>query len=61
MMAGIVMGAAGELRPIQLRTWAGSLEREKGAGPWALLEDCMGFWDVRRARDEFKSWAREGK
>ena len=50
---GIVARYAGELRPIQLRVWAGKLERERGAGTWAQLDgDGVGggFWDVRSTR-----------
>ncbi|KAI5851995.1 magnesium transporter [Tricharina praecox] len=52
---GIVVRYAGELRPIQLRVWAGKLERERGAGTWAQLDGAGvggGFWDVRSSRKE---------
>lgn len=60
MMLGIVLGGGREqLRPIALRAWAGRLERDKGAGPFNMLEERLGFLDVRERRAEFAQWARQ--
>lgn len=36
-----------QLRPIAHRVWAGKLERETGSGPWAQLDERIGFLDIR--------------
>ena len=41
------MASGDSLRPISLRVWAGKLEREKGCGPFAVLDDRNGFLDIR--------------
>jgi hypothetical protein len=39
----------------------GKLEREKGAGPWNMLEERLGFFEVRERRKEFTEWAKGGE
>ncbi|KAI5805910.1 magnesium transporter [Geopyxis carbonaria] len=59
---GLVLSAGstedGALRPISLRVWAGKLEREKGCGPFGFLEERLGFFDVRGAREEFAEFVK---
>ncbi|KAI5814982.1 magnesium transporter [Pyronema omphalodes] len=61
-LIGIVLsGGKDQLREIQQRVWMGRLEREKGAGPWSMLEERTGFLDIRERRREFREWAKGGK
>ena len=61
MCITLVFALAGgdNLRPIALRTWAGKLEREKGAGPFAMLDERSGFLDIRAKREEGGGWMKE--
>ena len=36
-----------ELQPIEWRVWAGKVERERKGGPYAGLEERMGFVNIR--------------
>ena len=36
-----------ELQPISWRVWAGKIEKEGRIGPWAALEERLGFVDIR--------------
>lgn len=47
------------LRPIALRVWAGKSERERGCGPFNVLEERLGFLNIRARREEFAVWAKE--
>lgn len=58
LLLGIVLSGAGSLRPISLRVWTGKLEREKGAGPFSMLEERLGFLNIGARRDEFAAWSR---
>ena len=44
--AGLVAGME-ELQPISWRVWAGKIEKEGKIGPWAALEERLGFVDIR--------------
>ena len=67
---GVVL-ASPDLKPIQWRVWAGKLEKEKAGAvkadelgprgnPYTALEQRQGFLDIRRAREEFAGWVKEG-
>jgi hypothetical protein len=71
---GLVLGTP-ELRPIRWRVWAGKIEREGEAGfingdgqvdkdyvgnPYRVLESRPGFINIRKQRQEFADWIREG-
>jgi membrane magnesium transporter 1 len=71
---GLVLGTP-ELRPIRWRVWAGKIEREGEAGfmngdgqvdkdyvgnPYRVLESRPGFTNIRKQRQEFADWIREG-
>ncbi|KAI3393817.1 hypothetical protein diail_3593 [Diaporthe ilicicola] len=71
---GLVSGTP-NLRPIQWRVWAGTVEREgeqgflKSSGevekdfvgnPFRVLETRPGFVDIRTQRKQFAEWVRAG-
>jgi hypothetical protein len=62
LISGIVIsGGRDQFRHIEQRVWMGKLEREKGAGPWNMLEERLGFFEVRERRKEFTEWAKGGE
>ena len=71
---GLVSGSP-QLRPIQWRVWAGKIEREGEQGfletngevakdyignPFKALESRPGFVGIRKQRNNFAEWVREG-
>lgn len=70
LCVGVVLSSP-DLKPIQWSVWAGSLERSKearsitavgvgGGNPFAVLEERPGFLDIRKTRDDFARWRKEG-
>ena len=67
---GVVLGSP-DLKPIQWRVWAGTLEKDKAekkkineagfvGNPYQALEERVGFLDIRAKRKEFAEWVRDG-